>query len=175
MWSLNVDCLHKLIRENWYQSIQCVSHACQWSLIDISCPLITTSACNHHTSRKPSSIHTEQDPPVEILDVGFDDHSKLWTSQASTRWPRVKPSELDQTNGDFSTIVPQLNTPWSSGYIMRVHDIIATRHYRYWLVPLLLSDDTILTWYDDMVQNIPTPPPANPSEKIIAPKRKTTK
>ena len=70
--------------------------------------------------------------------------TKLWTSQASTRWPRVKPGELGQTNGDFSTIVTQLNTQCTSGYVMTIHDIITTSLCHYWLVSLLLSDGAIL-------------------------------
>ena len=57
---------------------------------------------------------------------------------------QVKPGELDQTDGDFSTIVHRLNTQCPSGYIMRIHDIIAMRLYCYSLALLLLSDDTIL-------------------------------
>ena len=34
------------------------------------------------------------------------------------RQPRVKPGELDQTDGDFSTIIHQLNTQCPGGYIM---------------------------------------------------------
>ena len=47
----------------------------------------------------------------------------------ANRQPRVKPGELDQTDGVFSTIVHQLNTQCTSGYIMLIHDIIATSLY----------------------------------------------
>ena len=93
---------------------------------------------------------------VENLDVGFDDHDRVEASQVSYRQPRVKPGELDQINGDFSTVVHQLNTQCTSGYIMRIHDIMAMSLYRYRLALILLSNNTILVWYDNMVQNIPT-------------------
>ena len=71
-------------------------------------------------------------------------------------WPRVRPTILDQTDGDFSTITHQLNTRLPSGYIMGMHDVISTRDYCYWVVSLLLSSDAMLTWYDNMVWNILT-------------------
>ena len=80
-----------------------------------------------------------------------------WTQQSwmliklGNRWPRVKPGELDQTNGDFFTIVHQLNTWCPSGYVMRIHDIIAMRLYCYWLVsyfcPMIQYLCDIMTWY----------------------------
>ena len=75
-----------------------------------------------------------------------------WTN----KWPRVKPGELDQTDGDCSTIIHQLNTQCPSGYVMGIHDIIAMRLYCHSLALLLLYNNTILTWYHDMICNIPT-------------------
>ena len=84
-----------------------------------------------------------------------------WIGQMLLKWankqPRVKPGELDQTNGDCSTIVHRLNTQCPSGYIMGIHDIIAMRLYCYSLALLLLSNNTILMRYHNMVHNIPTP------------------
>ena len=86
----------------------------------------------------------------------------VWWSQQGVmliklgnRWPRVKPGELDQTDGNFSSVIHQQIHCWS-GYIMRIHDIITTRLYHYRLASILLSDDATLMWYDDMVQNILT-------------------
>ena len=96
------------------------------------------------------SLNTYLDEPcVDILDV--DDHIRLGVSQASNIWPRVKPGDLDQTDGDFSTIIHWINTQCPSGYIIRIHDIISTRLYCYWLASILLSHDTILTWCDCMM------------------------
>ena len=44
-------------------------------------------------------------PSVEIWDVGLMITAKLDASQVSNEQPRVEPGELDQTSGDFSTIV----------------------------------------------------------------------
>ena len=40
--------------------------------------------------------------------------------QASNKWPGVKPGELDQVDGDFSTIIHQLL--YTHGYVMGIHD-----------------------------------------------------
>ena len=68
------------------------------------------------------------------------------------RWPRVKPGELDQTDGDFSSIIHQPNTLSLSKGLRHVN----TWYHNYEaLLPMAglntLSNDTILVWYDDMV------------------------
>ena len=91
------------------------------------------------------------DDSIERLDVRVDDHVRQMLSQASNRQRRVIPGELNQTNGDFSTIVSQLNIQCPSGYGTRIHDIIAMRLYHYWLAlyscPMIQYSHNMMTWY----------------------------
>ena len=102
------------------------------------------------TDTQHVQVHNMSQPCWDILDVNLI-NTELDASQMSNEWPRVKPGELYQTDVDFSTIIHWLNKQWPSGYIMRMHDIIAMSYYHYWVVPYFcpmiqyLCD--ITTWY----------------------------
>ena len=69
----------------------------------------------------------------------------------------MKPGGFDQTDGDFSTIVHQLNTQCPGAYVMKMHDIIAMRPYHYWLAsyfcPMMQYSHNMTTWYEHILSN----------------------
>ena len=88
--------------------------------------------------------------PVQILGCQVDCQKLV---KPGCRWPRVKPGELDQTNGDISTIVHWLNTQCPSGYIMRntwYHSYIWGVTTIGWFYTTVWWCNTHMIWWDGM-------------------------
>ena len=85
---------------------------------------------------------------VKNLDVSLMKTTGWMLIKLGNRRPRVKPGDLDQTNGDFSTIATQLNTQCTHGHIIITKLwVFTTTGWSQYYCPMIQYLCDMMTWY----------------------------